>query len=299
MTQLTTTEVKRLSTLESTIERGLRTFVEVGRALAEIRDSRLYRAEHGTFEAYCKARWGWKRVYAHYLIQSARAADNVHHGEHDGPLTERQARPLTQLENPDDQRAAWGRAQEVAREEGGELRARHVEQAVQERQGGVHFSSETDEWYTPPGIVNAVIALLGAIDLDPCSNSKTEPNVPAAEHFTASDNGETRPWSGRVYMNPPYGREIETWVTKLVREYNAGAVTAAIALVPARTDTRWFQRFRGFPRCFISGRLKFSGQENAAPFPSMVVYLGKDLDRFALEFAPLGAVCHCGMGAIA
>lgn len=58
MDQLTTTESSKLCQLESTIEAGLKTFVEVGSALMEIRDSRLYRQEFGTFEDYCRERWG-------------------------------------------------------------------------------------------------------------------------------------------------------------------------------------------------------------------------------------------------
>jgi len=67
-------------------------------------------------------------------------------------------------------------------------------------------------------------------------------------------------------------------------------VREAIALVPARTDTVWFRRMAGCPRMFIWGRLRFSGQENSAPFPSMLVYFGQDLERFKMIFADIGDV---------
>ena len=51
----------RLAECEAVIERGQQTFIEVGQALMEIRDSRLYRETHATFEAYCNERWGWTR----------------------------------------------------------------------------------------------------------------------------------------------------------------------------------------------------------------------------------------------
>ncbi len=105
----------------------------------------------------------------------------------------------------------------------------------------IHFSSDSPEWYTPPHIVAAVVETLATIDLDPCSNLGT-PNVPARRHFTADDDGLAQPWVGRVYMNPPYGREIGAWVEKLAHEYEAGRVTEAIALVPARVDTAWWRR---------------------------------------------------------
>jgi hypothetical protein len=154
----------------------------------------------------------------------------------------------------------------------------------------VHFSSETPEHYTPREIIDAATECMDAIDLDPCSNSHDDPNVPAALHYTKEDDGLVRSWHGRVYMNPPYGREIMTWVQKLCGEYEAGHTTEAIALVPARTDTQWWQLLRDYPVCFIQGRLKFGGLEDSAPFPSAVFYLGNNIDRFYYAFLNLGDV---------
>jgi len=110
--------------------------------------------------------------------------------------------------------------------------------APDEHRLAVHFSSASDEWLTPPHIIARVVQVLGAIDLDPCSNDHGAPNVPAARHFTAADDGLAQPWVGRVFMNSPYGRSIGRWVDKLVGEYEAGRVTQAIALLPARTQCR-------------------------------------------------------------
>lgn len=156
----------------------------------------------------------------------------------------------------------------------------------------VHFSSDTPEHYTPREIIDAVIECMGAIDLDPCSNSYENPNVPAEFHFTQADDGLSRHWAGRVYMNPPYGREIGKWVEKLCSEYELGNVTEAIALVPARTDTDWFDRLiDGYrPQCFVHGRLVFIGNDNSAPFPSAIVYLGDNLESFFHTFRSFGRV---------
>ncbi len=51
------------------------------------------------------------------------------------------------------------------------------------------FSSETPDWYTPPPIIHAVLRVFGTIDLDPCSNSRTAPRVPARQYYTAEDDG--------------------------------------------------------------------------------------------------------------
>ena len=157
----------------------------------------------------------------------------------------------------------------------------------------VHFSSESPEHYTPPKILAAVIHCLGAIDLDPCSNSHDDPHVVAAKHFTRADDGLRRSWHGRVFMNPPYGREIDPWIAKLITEVEAGRVTQAIALVPARIDTGWWRRFRNYIWCAIEGRLTFIGNRDAAPFPSAVVYLdgdGRGYGDFYRAFVPYGDI---------
>ena len=153
---------------------------------------------------------------------------------------------------------------------------------------GVHFSSDSVEHYTPPEIIEAVVACLGAIDLDPCSDD--EYHVPATRAYTRTDDGLRQPWSGRVYMNPPYGRDIEPWVAKLVAEHVSGNVTEAIALVPARTDTQWFRLLRDYVCCFVTGRLTFIGNDDPAPFPSALFYLGNDIDAFYRAFNPIGDV---------
>lgn len=156
----------------------------------------------------------------------------------------------------------------------------------------VHFSSDTPEHYTPREIIEAVIACMGAIDLDPCSNSYANPNVPATTHYTVEDDGLAQTWQGKVYMNPPYGREIGKWVAKLRDEYDCGNVTEAIALVPARTDTDWFdQLIDGYRlHCFVHGRLQFIGNDGNAPFPSALVYLGDKPENFFYTFRSFGRI---------
>jgi phage N-6-adenine-methyltransferase len=155
----------------------------------------------------------------------------------------------------------------------------------------VHFSSASPDWRTPPAVLDRVIACLGAIDLDPCADPDRQ--VPAAAHFTAADDGLAHPWHGRVFMNPPYGRAVGRWVDKLLAEYAAGRVTAAVALVPARVDTRWFRRVAGHPVAFWRGRLRFhrpGGVPRPAPFPSALVALGVPADRFAAALADVADV---------
>jgi hypothetical protein len=129
METLTTQETVRLVELERIIQKGKDTFVEVGTALAEIREAKLYRPKQ-TFEQYCKERWNFSKQSAYQFISAAEVVDNVRNCGHI-PTTESQARPLTKLP-PEDQPAAWEKAQELAKEEGKPVAARHVEAAVEE-----------------------------------------------------------------------------------------------------------------------------------------------------------------------
>lgn len=86
-----------------------------------------------------------------------------------------------------------------------------------------------DEWLTPPEIVRAC----GEFDLDPCAPI-VRPWDTARQHFTVQDDGLAQPWHGRVWCNPPFGREAIKWLRKMVEHGNG------IALIPARTETVMF-----------------------------------------------------------
>ena len=68
---ITLAESKRLIELENIVSRGKQTFIEVGTALAEIRDSKLYRCDYRTFEEYIRTKWGWTKQHVYRLIECA------------------------------------------------------------------------------------------------------------------------------------------------------------------------------------------------------------------------------------
>lgn len=118
----------RRDELEAVIERGLQTFVEVGNAIREIRDSRLYKDEYGTFEEYCRERWGWARSRAYQMIEAADTAGIVSTTV-DIP-SERHARELAPLakDDPEAARELWSELSE-----NDQLTAAEIRQAVKER----------------------------------------------------------------------------------------------------------------------------------------------------------------------
>ena len=96
---------------EAVIERGLKTFCEVGEALLAIRDGRLYRQDYSTFEDYCISRWGLARSRAYQLMDAAEVVGTLRMSTIVDilPATESQARPLVAL-LPTEQVEEIGRA---------------------------------------------------------------------------------------------------------------------------------------------------------------------------------------------
>jgi hypothetical protein len=126
-------EQSDLTDCEAVIERGWQTFVEVGSALATIRENRLYRQEHPSFEAYCSRRWMYNRSYAYSLIAAAQAVKHLSAiADTSKPQHESQVRPLIGLP-PDRMKSVWVKAVEIAQSK--PVTAKHVRLAVAELNG--------------------------------------------------------------------------------------------------------------------------------------------------------------------
>ncbi len=125
LSELTEEEESDRFYLERKVERA---FYEAGKALQELRNRRLYRSTHKTFESYCQERFGFSRRHINYLITAVDVVDNLKMGTIGSqksetetrtngaqilPTSERQVRPLTKLE-PEEQREAWTKAVESA-----------------------------------------------------------------------------------------------------------------------------------------------------------------------------------------
>ncbi len=142
--------------------------------------------------------------------------------------------------------------------------------------GFTHDSANniTKEWYTPKWLFEA----LGLeFDLDPCQPVGGIPWIPAKKHYSLQEDGLKTPWYGRVWLNPPYGRDTIKWLEKMHKHRNG------VALVFSRTDCRWFHNFivRADAILFLKGRVKFidgmgvTGNSGAGS-GSMLVAWGED-----------------------
>lgn len=134
----------------------------------------------------------------------------------------------------------------------------------------VMFSSRSGNWATPQDFFDKLNEEFH-FTLDPCADDL---NHKCEKYYTEAEDGLKQDWSGEnVFCNPPYGRDVPKWVKKCLEETYSGRCRCAVMLLPARTDTKWFHNYiyhRAEVR-LVKGRLKFRGQKQPAPFPSMVV----------------------------
>lgn len=142
------------------------------------------------------------------------------------------------------------------------------------------FSSADETWTTPKEFFDKVNEEFNfSLDAAAMQNSALCANWFGPDHPEENlrdaipmDWGQFAP-SKTVWLNPPYGRVIKTWVAKADYEAKSRGITV-VCLVPARTDTSWWHE-----HCiqhevrFIRGRLKFGNAVNSAPFPSALVIM--------------------------
>lgn len=103
----------RLIHLETVIERGLQTFINVESALLEIRDNKLYKPNYKTFQLYCRERWTMTVRRSYQLMDAAKVVENVNNCSQTPPTSESQVRPLTGLPQKA-QRKVWKKAVQSA-----------------------------------------------------------------------------------------------------------------------------------------------------------------------------------------
>jgi phage N-6-adenine-methyltransferase len=128
----------------------------------------------------------------------------------------------------------------------------------------------------------------GSLDLDPCSNSEDNPNVPAKKVYTEQTNGLAHDWiADSVFVNHPYSNSKD-WIPYAASQYEMGNSKEIILLIKLDISTKWWNSISKYPWIAVNKRLKFGDGKNAAPFQSAIIYLGTDLDRFKSVFSKYG-----------
>ncbi len=172
-------------------------------------------------------------------------------------------------------------------------------------------SSASDSWLTPKWVIEGAVACLGRIDGDVAA--APERNVPATWSLTEEDDalasvtwGNPDGSPSRLWVNPPYnvgGRGPQDWTRRIVAEWAAGTVEAALILLPARPGAHWQQQLARFPRLEFRGHLVFepgignparerwdAGARAEAPFASILIGVGLEPEQLHQHFGNAGVV---------
>lgn len=142
----------------------------------------------------------------------------------------------------------------------------------------VMFSSRDQTWETPNWLFNDLNKLFH-FNLDVCADNES---AKCERYFTEKDNGLAQDWDGVCWMNPPYNRYQHKWVKKAIDECENGNCKQVVILIPSRTETVAWQEYifkNAKAILFFKGRIKFEGTDNAAPFPSALVVIGKRINK--------------------
>lgn len=156
----------------------------------------------------------------------------------------------------------------------------------------------TEEWYTPSDIIERARRVLGTIELDPASSDEAQAIVQAERYYTAGTNGLDKEWSGKVWLNPPYGGlgpkfMDKLWTSVLVKEY--------VLLTNSFTNSRWWPTLVDDATlvCFVRRPIEFhkatGGTTNMGWNGQVIAYRGSNYFGFIHEFADLGAILRGGI----
>lgn len=156
-------------------------------------------------------------------------------------------------------------------------------------------NTTTDEWYTPPEHIKIVKKLLKRIDVDPCSIAVAQKWIKAKKYYAKSDNGLSKEWKGKLWMNPPFGAAIKYWIAKALEEYEVGNITEGVILTRTAVGSRWYNELNEqFVKCEVFERIQYLSNDlipiRAPIHGSTFFYLGERHDEFYKVFSKIGVV---------
>jgi hypothetical protein len=188
----------------------------------------------------------------------------------------------------------------------------------------VQLSAKSVEHYGPPWLADASREVLGGIDLDPSSCSLANTIIKADHYYGLPEDGFVMPWGGRMYVNPPGGKQRfegrlhnrqALWYSRLAAEWEEGEIESAIFVVFNLELFKYAQRYPvvhpvDLPICYPSARVRFhkpahvdgawtTVEQKSPGHPNAIVFLppvhhvidhGECFETFARTFSQFGKV---------
>ena len=165
---LSNAEKAKLSKAEAIIHANTDAYVTVGLALREIRDGKLYRETHTSFDAYCLARFDFGRNYGHRLITAAGLVEElkvlpIGNTLGDGllPSSESQARELLKVDPPNRLKVMQLAKKRAA---GNKINALHIQLAALEFKPAAPAESKPAEFHRPKEYITDEKVFLGWLE---------------------------------------------------------------------------------------------------------------------------------------
>ncbi len=267
---ISSVEAAALADQEAIITQGLKTFYAVGTALLTIRDQRLYREDHSTFEDYCQERWGMTRRHANRLIEASEVIDNLGPIGPILPATESQARPLTQLP-AEQQGPAWQEAVETA--PNNKPTAAHVVATVRNIQAPQASTSQENPGATLPQGLDETDSSRPTLDT---TYFPTEPTI------STLDPRAIQQWKPTIQPSDPVMQAI---VTSGRDEYLAQDFNNLVAVLLRTPDIarRMMQASSTVEMARILTRDEVVGMRRAVPVLEYALGIYADFERQSLR----------------
>ena len=277
---------ERIRKLQADVQRGI---IEIGHELIAAKKE----IGHGGWSDWLKNEFEWTQQTANRFMRVAERFGKLNNVVQfkSSTLQAMLLLPLGDEENFIEAQVSAGKPIENQSAREVQSAVKDWNQAKAEEISSFEDFNGTIEWYTPSEIITAARLVLGRIDLDPASSAIANETVRAEKFFSAEDDGLEKEWFGRIWLNPPYAREM---ISQFVDKLLASDFEAAIVLTDAATETRWFRKLadKSAAIVFTTGRINFlKGGKYEAGTPTRgqsFFYFGAEPDKFCEVFQKFG-----------
>lgn len=263
-----------LHALEQIVTKGRATFVEVGLALARIRDAKLYSSTHDSWVSYCRDRWRWSDRHARRLMVAAELSVSM------GPLpTERHSRELSRLDDQEDRREALAEARVDA---GGDPTVAELRRAVDKRVAGTAKPKSVQERRTPQWLFDELNRRFGPFV---CDLFADESNALCDDYFSTENNALDADWPDRSFGNAPF--EMTTEVVKKAAHEAIVHNIRSVLLAPTGCSQAWFHEHAFLGTVYVPDmRISFDDIAGNPTGKKHGNESGADRDTMILVFGP-------------